>query len=50
MVRVANTGGDACLVMSCDTVILRSGRLVKESYLEIPTADCAHVELVQKVS
>lgn len=40
MVRVANTG-DACLVKSCDTVILRTGYLMKESYLEIPTAAAA---------
>ena len=29
------------LVKSCDTVILTTGRLVKESYLEITTAESA---------
>ena len=41
MVRVADTGRNSCLVKSCYTVICRTGGLVKESYLEIPTVDCA---------
>ncbi len=36
MVRLANAE-----VKSCDSVILRVDRLVKESYLEIRTAECA---------
>ncbi len=32
---------DACLVQSCDIVLLRTSGLVKESYLETPGADCA---------
>ena len=43
MVRVLTViqEGDACLVKSCNTVILRTGRLVKESHLEIPIAGSA---------
>ncbi len=33
--------GEACWVKSCDNVKWRAGYLVKESNLEIATADCA---------